>query len=110
MLLFIKVNFSDETCALSCACIHNICLPNVFFTVINLPVLLAALLKFQREKMENLKQDLESELRKLIKTRSEVKQMEKNMLERKKNKSYYNQQPVGQVLGEGEGRAIAFVY
>lgn len=54
--------------------------------------------------MENLKQDLESELRKLIKTRSEVKQMEKNMLERKKNKSYYNQQPVGQVLGEGEGR------
>nr|XP_022292501.1 mitogen-activated protein kinase kinase kinase 7-interacting protein 3 homolog isoform X3 [Crassostrea virginica] len=56
-----------------------------------------ALLKFQREKMENLKQDLESELRKLIKTRSEVKQMEKNMLERKKNKSYYNQQPLEDV-------------
>lgn len=55
-----------------------------------------ALLKFQREKMENLKQDLESELRKLIKTRSEVKQMEKNMLERKKNKSY-NQQPLEDV-------------
>ncbi|XP_048766752.2 mitogen-activated protein kinase kinase kinase 7-interacting protein 3 homolog isoform X2 [Ostrea edulis] len=56
-----------------------------------------ALLKFQREKMENLKQDLESELRKLIKTRSEVKQMENNMLERKKNKSYYNQQPLEDV-------------
>jgi hypothetical protein len=56
-----------------------------------------ALLKFQREKMENLKQDLESELRKLIKTRSEVKQMENNMVERKKNKSYYNQQPVRNV-------------
>ncbi|KAK3096623.1 hypothetical protein FSP39_001814 [Pinctada imbricata] len=45
-----------------------------------------ALLQFQRDKMEKLKKDLENELRKLSKTRSEVNQMDKNMLERQRNR------------------------
>lgn len=46
-----------------------------------------ALISFQNDRMSKLKSDLESELRKLAKLRTQVNQMEKNMLENRRNRN-----------------------
>ena len=50
-------------------------------------VFFSALISFQRDRMLKLKQDLETESRNLRKLRSNVNQMEKNMLENRRTRN-----------------------
>jgi hypothetical protein len=63
-------------------------------------VFFSALISFQNDRMSKLKSDLESELRKLAKLRTQVNQMEKNMLENRRNRNVNCFPSVSKIIDE----------